>query len=684
MRLRLKLFTVLLFATVCVAFAQTEKKSEYVFKQERSPLNFETYYMTSYYNNFKEVYNIKGYELNYSSDSIVSIKINPSGTSYAMITKRKGKSYLDIYDLWQANTRIRRFKNILDASAICYTADARTLLLARKNVLKFYDSRIFYVSDSLSMNFTANEIEVSGNNYFVSATDGDSVCVWNLETKRTRFAAEPGNVNDIAFSNDSKMFGVLTDDSLCIYDTRQFSLLKVYDEFKNAKSFAFHPNGKHISIVSNDTVVNVLNMKDDSDRFFVDDATGGISKVAYVSDKTGWDYMVYNTNNSLVYRHIGELTPNRAKLLEDELQLRMSEWMKKMPDETDEEYGMRVNDETRMKQMTLFEQEISTQMADNFVSMSNVALGNYIPENNLLEVNFDNMPAIYLPVPKEDLGDFMTTDNLEFRNAKYGLTSEDKFELTFAEVYNKATGKTYVFDNTERESLELLVAEEAFVPLELVQLSNMQEVKLTEMKDDVVSLAKSENVISDYTNISVVSDVVSDYNADGESIVNYVVGFSYEVEKIFSVNEDFAPGKYRAEDSGAATSMLNIIKRAMEEEFTDYIKAGKKLNIEITGMADAIPIVSKILYDGSYGDINNEPVYKDNELSNITLTKGGRVMKNEELAFLRAMSVKNYIETNIPALSDLDIDYTYHIDIASGKGGEYRRISVVFTFVDAF
>ena len=684
MRLRLKLFTVLLFATVCVAFAQTEKKSEYVFKQERSPLNFETYYMTSYYNNFKEVYNIKGYELNYSSDSIVSMKINPSGTSYAMITKRKGKSYLNIYDLWQANTRIRRFKNILDASAICYTADARTLLLARKNVLKFYDSRVFYVSDSLSMNFTANEIEVSGNNYFVSATDGDSVCVWNLETKRTRFAAEPGNVNDIAFSNDSKMFGVLTDDSLCIYDTRQFSLLKVYDEFKNAKSFAFHPNGKHISIVSNDTVVNVLNMKDDSDRFFVDDTTGGISKVAYVSDKTGWDYMVYNTNSSLVYRHIGELTPNRAKLLEDELQLRMSEWMKKMPDETDEEYGMRVNDETRMKQMTLFEQEISTRMADNFVSMSNVALGNYIPENNLLEVNFDNMPAIYLPVPKEDLGDFMTTDNLEFRNAKYGLTSEDKFELTFAEVYNKATGKTYVFDNTERESLELLVAEEAFVPLELVQLSNMQEVKLTEMKDDVVSLAKSENVISDYTNISVVSDVVSDYNADGESIVNYVVGFSYEVEKIFSVNEDFAPGKYRAEDSGAATSMLNIIKRAMEEEFTDYIKAGKKLNIEITGMADAIPIVSKILYDGSYGDINNEPVYKDNELSNITLTKGGRVMKNEELAFLRAMSVKNYIETNIPALSDLDIDYTYHIDIASGKGGEYRRISVVFTFVDAF
>ena len=146
------------------------------------------------------------------------------------------------------------------------------------------------------MNFTAKELEVSGNNYFVSATDGNNVCVWNAETKRARLEVAPKNVNDIAFSGDSKMFGILTDDSLCIYDTRQFALLKTYNEFKNANSFAFHPNGKHISLVANDTVVNVINIKDDSDRFFVDNSQGGTSKVAYVSDNTGRDYMVYNTN----------------------------------------------------------------------------------------------------------------------------------------------------------------------------------------------------------------------------------------------------------------------------------------------------------------------------------------------------------------------------------------------------
>ena len=683
MLVRLKVLSLLLL-TACVAFAQSEKKSEYVFKQDVYPSDFETYYITSYYNDNKTVYNIRGYEVNNSSDSIVSVRINPSGTSYAMITKKKGKRLLNVYDLWEANRRMYRFKNMTDVAAICYTPDARNLIVARPEVLGFYDARTFVLNDSMRMNFTARELEVSHNNYFVAATDGDSVCVWNAETKRQRLAMATHGVNEIAFSQDNKMFGILTDDILSIYDTKQFSLLKEYDEFKNARSFAFHPNGKHISLVTNDTVINILNMKDDTDRFFVDNAIGGISKVTYVSDTQKWDFMVYNTYKTLVYRHIGELTPNRAKLLEDELQQRMNEWIKKMPSETDEEYGMRVNDDTRMKQLSLFEQEISTRMADNLVSMSAVSLGNYIQENSLLELNFDNMPTIYLPVPKEELGDFMTSDNLEFRNSRYGLTKEDKFELTFVEVYNKATGKTYVFDNTERASLELLVADDTFVPLELVQLSNMQEVKLTEIKDDMVSLAKQENVISDYTNISVVSDVVSEYDADGNNIVNYVVGFSYEVEKIFSANEDFAPGKYKTADSGAATSMLKIIKRAFDEEFADYLKSGKKLRIKINGMADALPIVSNIVYDGSFGNVENEPVYKNNELGSVTVTKGCRITKNEDLAFLRALSVKDYIEKNIPAISELDVDYDYSVDIASGKGGEFRRISIVFTFVDAF
>ena len=67
-----------------------------------------------------------------------------------------------------------------------------------------------------------------------------------------------------------------------------------------------------------------------------------------------------------------------------------------MPGETLEEYNLRVNDETRAQQMRLFEQEIATRMADNLVEKSEVTLGNYNPNSNMLAVDFNTMPTIYL------------------------------------------------------------------------------------------------------------------------------------------------------------------------------------------------------------------------------------------------------------------------------------------------
>ena len=43
-----------------------------------------------------------------------------------------------------------------------------------------------------------------------------------------------------------------------------------------------------------------------------------------------------------------------------------------------------------------------------------------------------------------------------------------------------------------------------------------------------------------------------------------------------------------------------------------------------------------------------------------------------------------YILKNIPAFSKMNSDYNYYIEVTKEKGSEYRRISVAFTFVDAF
>ena len=101
-------------------------------------------------------------------------------------------------------------------------------------------------------------------------------------------------------------------------------------------------------------------------------------------------------------------------------------------------------------------------------------------------------------------------------------------------------------------------------------------------------------------------------------------------------------------------------------------------------MADGLPINGRIAYDGTYGEFIGEPVYKNGDLSNITVTKNTGITENEQLAFLRAVGVKNYIGKNLPEFKEMNVDYLHNIEVTEGKGGEFRRIAVEFIFVDAF
>ena len=159
---------------------------------------------------------------------------------------------------------------------------------------------------------------------------------------------------------------------------------------------------------------------------------------------------------------------------------------------------------------------------------------------------------------------------------------------------------------------------------------------------------------------------------------------SYTVDEAFSAKDDFAPGKFKAEESNAAQAMLAIVKKALEEDFSKYMVAGKQVKVQITGMADALPFSRTVAYDGCYGDFDQEPVHKNGELSNITVTKATGISQNEQLAYLRAMGVKNYMEQNIPELQKMKADYDTYIEVSENKGGEYRRIGVKFTFINAF
>ena len=190
-------------------------------------------------------------------------------------------------------------------------------------------------------------------------------------------------------------------------------------------------------------------------------------------------------------------------------------------------------------------------------------MGYFIAEMSMLTLDFDNMASIYLTVPLNELETFMDVNDLEFVNTKYGLNEKDEFEIVYTEVINKRTGKTYIFDNTERKSLAFLEADDNFVPFEQLQGAKMEHLLLEEIKNNIMEEAQDQNIISDHTKIDARTKVINTTDASGKSIYNYDVEVSYTVDEEYSATDDFAPGRFKCEESNAALAMLAIVKKAL-------------------------------------------------------------------------------------------------------------------------
>ncbi len=452
-----------------------------------------------------------------------------------------------------------------------------------------------------------------------------------------------------------------------------------------ALSCRFYPNNKYMGIVRNTDTVVLQNLRNELDCFPVRSYGGGLSSIRYIEDLKNPEkiYLVYTSGKSLVLQQLADLKPNYSQQLESSVKTKMNEWMKMMDGESLEDYKIRVNDETRAQQQAIFEREVATQMAGELVEMADVSLGNYNTGKNVLALNFNSMPPIALEIGKEELSS-MRPEALQFQNTVYGVNDKDEFEIIYTEVLNTETNKTYIYNNLDRMSVVAMDLDEGFVPLELIEQSNMEENKLKEIRENVVSEAKRSNLISDNTKINVSTEVIADVDANGKKIMNYKIGYQYEVAKEFTAKEDFPMGKYKTEASNAALSMLAIISKAFETDFAQYVKPGKQIKVKITGTADAAPITGRIAYDGCYGNFTNELVYKNGKLGNISVSKESGVTENEQLAFLRAAGVQDYIQKHIAALQEMKCDYTYDIKVSDQKGGAFRQIHVEFLFIDTF
>lgn len=624
---------------------------------------------------------------------IERIVFNPTGSSIALL---RAKNPISIYSFRDRNKKLFELKEKrkkLKAKpmpvSMCYSADARSFIVGNSlGEIVIYDTKEYMPLAYIQGEAPATALAMSSNNYFIAAAVGQNINIWNFQTKELRKAIPmPAVVKEVTFSPDAALLAVTTDDNhLTIIDTKNWDKVDIFDKLGGTLSSpSFHPEGKYISVVKDGKNIEIINLKNGVVEQDIVDPTGGVTGGRFFKNNQNSEvFLLTNRTKQMVFWDANGLNPFYGKIMGREVDAKMNEWVKMMQGESMEDYAIRVNDETRIKQQQLFAQEVATALAGDRISMDNPFIDGYDASNNMLNIGFKGLPSIGLEVPSNEAGDFKD-GKMKFSNAVYVLNDKDEFELAYVEVTNETTNKVYIYDNIGRTKLTALEADENFVPLEIMQQATREEAQLVEIKEQVIEEKKQDKLITDNTQINVKTEVIPGVDANGKKILNYKVGYQYEViNKEFSAKEDFPSGGYNIERSNAAMSLMKIIKNAFEGDFAKYLSEGKQVKVIITGSADAAPIRGRLAYDGRYGEFVDEPYYKDGNLDNITVTKAGGITQNEQLALMRAAGVKTYIEKNVTTLGNTKNEYEYHVEVAKERGGEFRKINVEFVIMDAF
>lgn len=624
---------------------------------------------------------------------IERIVFNPTGSSIALL---RAKNPISIYSFRDRNKKLFELKEKrkkLKAKpmpvSMCYSADARSFIVGNSlGEIVIYDTKEYMPLAYIQGEAPATALAMSSNNYFIAAAVGQNINIWNFQTKELRKAIPmPAVVKEVTFSPDAALLAVTTDDNhLTIIDTKNWDKVDIFDKLgETLSSPSFHPEGKYISVVKDGKNIEIINLKNGVVEQDIVDPTGGVTGGRFFKNNQNSEvFLLTNRTKQMVFWDANGLNPFYGKIMGREVDAKMNEWVKMMQGESMEDYAIRVNDETRIKQQQLFAQEVATALAGDRISMDNPFIDGYDASNNMLNIGFKGLPSIGLEVPSNEAGDFKD-GKMKFSNAVYVLNDKDEFELAYVEVTNETTNKVYIYDNIGRTKLTALEADENFVPLEIMQQATREEAQLAEIKEQVIEEKKQDKLITDNTQINVKTEVIPGVDANGKKILNYKVGYQYEViNKEFSAKEDFPSGGYNIERSNAAMSLMKIIKNAFEGDFAKYLSEGKQVKVIITGSADAAPIRGRLAYDGRYGEFVDEPYYKDGNLDNITVTKAGGITQNEQLALMRAAGVKTYIEKNVTTLGNTKNEYEYHVEVAKERGGEFRKINVEFVIMDAF
>ncbi len=213
-------------------------------------------------------------------------------------------------------------------------------------------------------------------------------------------------------------------------------------------------------------------------------------------------------------------------------------------------------------------------------------------------------------------------------------------------------------------------------------VANRQKSMQRSAEQMLISLPNEEKLY-DETYISIRTQLVDGEAEDGTPELNYVFDISYNCKHLEGWTDDYPLGRYDWDSSNSVRAICKLTKKFIEKELDDIFRAGKRVSVKVFSTTDGTELVGTIPYDGRYGNFRYMPVIFNGEQLRLSVDTNG-ITNNCQLAYIRAQSVKDFMENNVRNLQRTVNDWQYVTRSYTDTGAYYRRSSIELTVHDAF
>ena len=223
----------------------------------------------------------------------------------------------------------------------------------------------------------------------------------------------------------------------------------------------------------------------------------------------------------------------------------------------------------------------------------------------------------------------------------------------------------------------------SFILKRLRQTTLQREKQMNkQIQQMLINLPNAEKLY-DETFVRITTGVQEDTTEDGKPEINFIYNISYNCHHFEGTEDDYPSAAYLWSTSNSCRAICNLTKTMIEKELSDIFGKGRQTTITITSTTDAAEI-AHINYNGEYGDFRYMPAIFNDENVRISVDQKDGITTNAQLAYLRAQSVRSFLDENISNLKQTINDYRFITRCFDMTGPHYRRSSLQIVVHGAF